>query len=214
MSSGSSDVISSCITFSFPFLRFPFLFFPLCADPTLPASRCVTCTTGCLFTTPFERDCTASFELGPTTVPERVRPGRELAGPTMVDAREVNKGPLVSEVAGRTKSDARMVPARFRLCLAVLVFLELMPGGLWRERVRIGSWISCTPASWFPPVRQKKKCSVVTMHVLNVLKPRIRSAARIVKVKLQMREEKCKGNHVDHGTVMKGWSYRGRAHTT
>jgi len=33
----------------------------------------------------------------------------------------------VSEVTSRTKSNARMVPASFRLCLVALVLLELVP---------------------------------------------------------------------------------------
>lgn len=92
--------------------------------------------------------------MGPTIVPERVRPGREPAGPAIVDVREVVK-PLVPEEAGRAKSDARIVPARFRLCLVALVFLEMVTGGLSRERARAGGWVPCTPASWFLPVDEK-----------------------------------------------------------
>lgn len=88
---------------------------------------------------PFACGRIASFELGPTTVPERVRPGREPAGPAIVEAREVSVEPLEQEEAVCVKSDARIVPARFLLCLTVLVFLELTLAGVSRERVRIGS---------------------------------------------------------------------------
>jgi hypothetical protein len=119
------------------------------------ASRRGSCIRGCFLMAPFACCRIASFELGPTTVPERVRPGREPAGPAIVEAREVSVEPLMP-AAGCAKSDARMVPARFLLCLMALDVLRLMPTGLSRERVRIGSWVPSSRLS----VYTKKRFSI------------------------------------------------------